>query len=48
MEVLFHLNDVSLLLLGTACLSAMALQGAHLFVLALWRESPMRWCTRPC
>ncbi len=42
MEVLFHLNDVSLLLLGTACLSAMALQGAHLFVLALWRESPMR------
>lgn len=42
MEVLFHLNDVSLLLLSVACLFATALQGVHLFVLALWRESPMR------
>lgn len=40
MEVLFLLNDVSLLMLSTACVLAMALQGMRLFVLALWREGP--------
>lgn len=42
METLFRFNDVSLLLLSTACLIATALQGMHLFASALWREGTLR------